>query len=548
MGFTKINNTDLVDIGVIGLPDTPGLSTGAMQAKLEETGRSVIIPKHNALIDELEASTAADYLGATPITGRTSSPTVQAVMQKLSDDLGVVEAGMASAIAHDHTHSNLSLLETYTQTESDLADAVSKKHAHSNLSLLETYTQTETDLADAVSKKHAHSNLSLLETYTQTETDLADAVSKKHAHSNKALLDTYAQTETDLADAVSKKHAHSNKALLDTYAQTETDLADAVSKKHSHSNKTVIDALSDNGGTLEYNGSPVGGGSVNDAYKSIVSAGTTFTASGEDTFKISAGSNVTITALSSPDKGIQISATGGGSSTGDMLMADYDSSGNVKTAGGIDAYVTAEIGKLDVSDSAVSGQYVSSVSETDGKISVSRTSLPTIPTVVNTYSSTGTDAISGTGVNAALQTLDVSDSAVSGQYVSAVSETDGKISVSRASLPTIPTVNSSALTIQKGSSNSYYYANANGAATVGLDYYLTSVTQLNGKATFDNLNPNYGYDLYYDDDGATGSVTVPTWAGTYTKTTGTDPGTIKLEYDINGGVNGTSKWTLRVLK
>ena len=74
------------------------------------------------------------------------------------------------------------------------------------------------------------------------------------------------------------------------------------------------------------------------------------------------------------------------------------------------------------------------------------------------------------------------------------------------------------------------------------------MVQADGKATFDNLNPNYGYDLYYDDDGATGSVTVPTWAGTYTKTNGTDPGTIKLAYDINGGVNGTSKWTLRVLK
>ena len=287
MGFTKIDSTDLVNIGVIGLPDTPGLSTGAMQAKLEETGRSVIIPKHNALIDELEASTAADYLGATPITGRASSPTVRAVMQKLSDDLGVVEAGMASAIAHDHTHSNLPLLETYTQTE--------------------------TDLADAVSKKHAHTNLSLLETYTQTETDLADAVSKKHAHSNKSLLDSYTQSESDLADAVSKKHSHSNKALLDTYTQTEANLADAVSKKHAHSNKTVIDALSDNGGTLEYNGSPVGGGSVNDAFKSILVGSTTLTASGEDTIEIVAGSNIVLTPDSTTNpKKVTIESTGGG--------------------------------------------------------------------------------------------------------------------------------------------------------------------------------------------------------------------------------------------
>ena len=35
MAFTKIENTDLNGIGVIGLPDQPGLSTAAMQAKFE---------------------------------------------------------------------------------------------------------------------------------------------------------------------------------------------------------------------------------------------------------------------------------------------------------------------------------------------------------------------------------------------------------------------------------------------------------------------------------------------------------------------------------
>lgn len=57
-------------------------------------------------------------------------------------------------------------------------------------------------------------------------------------------------------------------------------------------------------------------------------------------------------------------------------------------------------------------------------------------TVANTYSPSSSVAISGQGVAAALGTLDVSDSAVSGQYVSSVKETDGKISVTRASLPT----------------------------------------------------------------------------------------------------------------
>ena len=67
----------------------------------------------------------------------------------------------------------------------------------------------------------------------------------------------------------------------------------------------------------------------------------------------------------------------------------------------------ALINDLDVTDTEVAGQYVSQVSQTDGKISVKRTALPS-----------------------------VADTAVEGQYVSAVSEVNGKITVTRAALPT----------------------------------------------------------------------------------------------------------------
>ena len=51
----------------------------------------------------------------------------------------------------------------------------------------------------------------------------------------------------------------------------------------------------------------------------------------------------------------------------------------------------------------------------------------TIPTVVDTYSSTGTDAISGKGVSAALGTLDSSIAATAGQAISAITISNGKI-------------------------------------------------------------------------------------------------------------------------
>jgi hypothetical protein len=300
MAFTRIEDSDLENIGVIGLPDTPGLSTAAMQNKFEETARSVIVPKHNGLMDELEASTSASDLGATPVTGRASSPTVQGVLDKLSADLKTVEDGMGEAIADAHTHDNKALLDTYDQTN----------------------------------------------------TDITDAITKKHDHSNKALLDTYTQTETDLSNAVSKAHDHSNKSLLDSYTQTETDIADAVSKKHEHSNKTYIDKISeDSGGNMTYNGSPISG-TITDAYDEFdVSSGgstTTISASGADKLTIKAGANVTL-AANATTKEITISSTGGGGGGGgDMYEADYDNSGTVKAAGGIDSYVATEIsGKQD---------------------------------------------------------------------------------------------------------------------------------------------------------------------------------------------------------
>lgn len=53
MAFVKITASDLNGKGVVGLPDTPGLSTDEMQRKFEETARDVIIPSYNGLIDEL---------------------------------------------------------------------------------------------------------------------------------------------------------------------------------------------------------------------------------------------------------------------------------------------------------------------------------------------------------------------------------------------------------------------------------------------------------------------------------------------------------------
>lgn len=63
------------------------------------------------------------------------------------------------------------------------------------------------------------------------------------------------------------------------------------------------------------------------------------------------------------------------------------------------------------------------------------TSLPASNTT-SSYAADGTAPVNGKAVAAALGTLDKEDTAVPGQYVSEVSEADGKISVKRAALPT----------------------------------------------------------------------------------------------------------------
>lgn len=73
MAFTKITDADLQNKGVVGLPDTPGLSTTEMQEKFDEIALDVLAPKHNSLVDDLEATTGASNLGALSSTGTASN-------------------------------------------------------------------------------------------------------------------------------------------------------------------------------------------------------------------------------------------------------------------------------------------------------------------------------------------------------------------------------------------------------------------------------------------------------------------------------------------
>lgn len=102
MAFTKITDGDLKDKGVIGLPDTPGLSTSEMQAKFEQIAREVLVPKFNQLVDELLGPSAASQIGA-----KGKNRTVQGHIDNLENPHNVT-AEQVGAYTKDQTEKAIS--------------------------------------------------------------------------------------------------------------------------------------------------------------------------------------------------------------------------------------------------------------------------------------------------------------------------------------------------------------------------------------------------------------------------------------------------------
>lgn len=188
----------------------------------------------------------------------------------------------------------------------------------------------------AAEGNHSHANKTVLDGITAEKVSAWDSA-KSDAIAHADGLNTAMNTRVEALEAVD--HEHANKALLDTYTQTEANLADAVAKKHAHDNKSVLDG--------------------------ITSA------------KVSAWD----------------AAEGNAKAYADGLDSAMDARVDALEAkfgggeGTVEAQITAAVEALDVTDTVVDGQYVSSVSQIDGKVVVTRADLPDYSTTYDAYGS-----------------------------------------------------------------------------------------------------------------------------------------------------------------
>ena len=300
------------------------------------------------------------------------------------------------------------------------------------------------------------------------------------------------------------------------------------------------------------------------AFSSVTVGSTTISAdSTTDTLTLVAGPNVTITPDATTDQ-ITIAAT----DTKYTLPKAGSDFGGVKTGGD----VTITDGVITVNDDS----HNHTITNVDGLQDALNVKVPTTRKVNNKVLSadislTASDVGAATtnDITNAINALDSTVSAESGKYISAITQTNGKITATKESLPTIPTVNNATLTIQKnGTSVATFTANSatnttanitvptGAAADKGVDTSISAgststnlptskavATFVEGKG-YKTTDNNTTYDLAASASSANGNVKLNLTAGG--SGSGTDSVSIKgsgattVTTDANGVITISS--------
>lgn len=279
-----------------------------------------------------------------------------------------------------------------------------------------------------------------------TDTEVAKKANLEHTHE----MSDITGLDTALAGKANSATTLAGYGITDAYtsSQTDTKIAAAVAAA-PHLKRTIVEQLPEveeaDENTIYMVGT--GAGSEDSAYEEYMLINGAFERIGT--------SDVDLTNYATKEYADQAEADAISTAATDATQKANTAEQNAKT------YADGLIAGLDVEDSAQSGKYVSAVAEVDGKIQVTRADLPAAATLVEgtangTVKFNGTDVpVHGLGsaaytessayevagaAAAAVAALDKEDTAVPGQYVSAVSQEDGVITVQRAALPTAPEI------------------------------------------------------------------------------------------------------------
>ena len=279
-----------------------------------------------------------------------------------------------------------------------------------------------------------------------TDTEVAKKANLEHTHE----MSDITGLDTALAGKANSATTLAGYSITDAYtsSQTDTKIAAAVAAA-PHLKRTIVEQLPEveeaDENTIYMVGT--GAGSEDSAYEEYMLINGAFERIGS--------SDVDLTNYATKEYADQAEADAISTAATDATQKANTAEQNAKT------YADGLIAGLDVEDSAQSGKYVSAVAEVDGKIQVTRADLPAAATLIEgtangTVKFNGTDVpVHGLGsaaftdtdayevagaAAAAVAALDKEDAAVSGQYVSAVSQENGIITVQRAALPTAPEI------------------------------------------------------------------------------------------------------------
>ena len=241
MAYSEITAADLLNKGVEGLPDTPGLTAAQMQQKFDEIAKDVIVPKFNAVVQKLNDPSGADDTQVTDPTTETAG--------SLNDALGNIETENAANTLARHTHDNKATL--------DDIDATVKAAYDRLVTLLGTITGIQSVLSSSTAELPDAKAVADAIATVQTEVSLNTAA--RHTHVNKATLDDItalvkqgyddlvtlltgiAGIETTLTNSNDK--IPRSDAVYTAVDNLSAIVAANTAARHTHANKATLDAI-----------------------------------------------------------------------------------------------------------------------------------------------------------------------------------------------------------------------------------------------------------------------------------------------------------------